>query len=67
MLQNEEDCNLYRSPFAVRILKSRRQQLDNGDKECIQILVGKCLGRCPLEILRKTWESNITLNHRKVS
>jgi hypothetical protein len=66
-LHNEELHNLYSSPSAIRMIKSRRMRWAEhvaqmgARKNVYRILVGKPKGRRPLGRLRSRWVDNIKM------
>jgi hypothetical protein len=71
-LHNDELHSLYSSPNTVRVIKSRRMRGRDmwhawGRGEVFTgVLVGRLEGKRPLGKLTRMWESNITMDLRKI-
>jgi len=67
-LQNEELYDMYSSPNAVRVIKSRRMRWAGhvariGERRGVyRDLVGKPDGKSPLRRTRRRWEDNIKMD-----
>jgi hypothetical protein len=71
-LHNEELNDLYSLPTIVQVIKSRRMRwaghvayIGEG-RGVYRVLVGKPLGRIPLERLRHRWEDNVKMDLKEV-
>jgi hypothetical protein len=69
-LHNEELHNLYSSPSIIRMIKSRRMRwtvhVAQMRRNAYTILVGMSEGNRLLRRSRRRWESNITMELRKI-
>ena len=71
-LHNEELNDLYSSPNIVRVIKSRRMRWARhvariGEERVVyRVLVGKPVGKRPLERPRRRWMDNIRLDLQEV-
>jgi hypothetical protein len=68
-LLNEELNYLYCSPNIIRVIKSRRMRWVGhvtrmGERRGLyRMLVGKTVGKRPLERPKRRWEDNIKMDH----
>jgi hypothetical protein len=71
-LHNEELRDLYSSPSIIRIIKSRRMiwaghvARMGANRNACMLLVGKPVGKRPLERPRRRWVDNIRIDLREV-
>jgi hypothetical protein len=70
-LHNEELHNLYSSPNAIRMIKTRRMRLAGhvarmGKRNAYRILMGKPEGMRPLGRPRCRWVDNIKIDLREI-
>ena len=71
-LHNEELNDLYCSPYIVRVIKSRKNEMGgacgtHGDRRGVyRVLMGKHEGKKPLGRPRRRWEDNIKMDLQEV-
>jgi hypothetical protein len=71
-LHNEELINLFASPNAIRVIKSRRVRWAihvermGAVRSVYKILIGKPEGRRPFGIPIRRWEDNIRMDLREI-
>ena len=72
-LHNEELHSLYRSPYIVRVIKSRRlrwagyvPRMEEG-RSAFKILTGKPTGKRLLGRPRRKWEDNIRIDLKEIA
>ena len=71
-LHNEELHSLYRSPYIIRLIKSRRLRSPGNvvrmeeDRSASKILTGTPAGKIPLGRPRRRWEDNIRMDLKEI-
>ena len=71
-LHNEELHIMYRSPYIVRVIKSKISRWAGlvarmeEDRSTFKILIGKPEGKRPLGRPRRRWEDNIRIDLKKI-